>query len=126
MAFKETLQHGKTTIFLSTGHNDWGWFIRVTEWRPERKSPFIVIPGDWDLMGWSNMAVVLTQMMSSFNNRRYIVHPIVDYYQKLFQETSKCRPLLDGLQFNKIQRERQIWLERPFDMEKVVAAFHSL
>lgn len=65
VAFHETPRSQKSTIFLTMASNDYGWFIKVTEWRSEKKNLFIVIPADLEFSSWTNMVLVLEQMVNA-------------------------------------------------------------
>lgn len=49
-----------------------------------------------------------------------------EFHCGLFQKTCGDRPVLNGLRFNRILREKQEWLERPFSTEEVTIALHNL
>jgi hypothetical protein len=42
---------------------------------------------------------------------------IVKFYQKLFTEQSRWRPLVDGISFDSILESEANWLERAFEEE---------
>lgn len=65
VVLKETLHSRGAPIFLTRGSNSWGWFIKATEWRKEKKNQFIVILADSDFSGWTNIAYILQSMSNA-------------------------------------------------------------
>ena len=46
--------------------------------------------------------------------------------ENLYTEEFHCRPMLDGLTFNVLQREDASWLERPFEEDEVTMVVRSM
>ena len=46
--------------------------------------------------------------------------------ENLYTEEFHCRPMLDGLTFNVLQREDASWLERPFEEDEVTMVVRSI
>lgn len=43
---------------------------------------------------------------------------VESYYLNLFKEEHPVRPILDGLEFDRISRQEKNWVERPFSKRK--------
>jgi hypothetical protein len=53
------------------------------------------------------------------SNKTEIGEHVVEFYQKLFHEPSRWRPMVDGISFDSISDFDASWLERAFEEEEV-------
>lgn len=61
----DTLRTEKSTIIMKRGSNSWGWFVHISEWKKDRRNEAIIVPAALEFLGWSNMALVLRQMLEA-------------------------------------------------------------
>lgn len=59
VGFCESFRSEKVLVFLTRSFYYWGWFVKITEWRQDKRNQFIVILVDVGFAGWTNMALVL-------------------------------------------------------------------
>jgi hypothetical protein len=60
------------------------------------------------------------------SNQTEIGEHVVKFYQKLFTEPCRWRPMVDGISFDSILESEARWLERAFEeIRKVVSAMNG-
>lgn len=62
LSLKETLRWKGQTIFLTTGSNDRGYFLRITEWHAKGANRVVFFPAGEHFYGWISLCDLLRQM----------------------------------------------------------------
>lgn len=116
--------HDYETI-LRMEETSWRQRLRVA-WLKEgdRNSKFF-----HNITNWKHSTNLITKLLVDgkwVNDQEQIHDEIEKYYTSLHKDPIPCRPVLEGVDFERIDEEQRSQLERPFADDKVKAALSSL